>query len=86
MRVSVVFGTRGDDYAIPHLQRIFHCLAQQTFQDFKVIVVVDRKFRDEEDYQGFWATLDCHALQYFTRDDRVAVFTQRNADFIPHSK
>ncbi|GHW02981.1 hypothetical protein AGMMS50249_7670 [candidate division SR1 bacterium] len=41
MRLSVVFGTRGNEASLPHLERIFTCLQAQTFQPFSVICVVD---------------------------------------------
>ncbi len=41
MRVSVVFGTRGNEMSIPHLTRIIGCLERQSFQDFELIIVVD---------------------------------------------
>jgi hypothetical protein len=50
MRLSIVFGTRGTPQALLHLERIFHDLSQQTFQNFQVMVVVDRKFEDKEDF------------------------------------
>ncbi len=53
MRLSVVFATRANEFALPHVRRIFGCLASQTFQDFEVIVVCDREFEKEEDFRRF---------------------------------
>jgi hypothetical protein len=83
MRLSVVFGTRGNQQALPHLERILHCLEIQTFQDFQIIVVVDRKFSDDAEYQTFLSSLN---LSPFSHNDRLQFFTNLNSDFVPHSK
>ncbi|MDR2416423.1 MAG: glycosyltransferase [Candidatus Peribacteria bacterium] len=77
MRVSVVFGTRGTNMQL--LERIFHCLKEQTFQEFKVIMVVDNDNISKE-----FRTLE----QKFSKDfpQRFKVYTALNSEFIPHSK
>ncbi|MDR2540325.1 MAG: glycosyltransferase family 2 protein [Candidatus Peribacteria bacterium] len=91
MRLSVVFGTRGTQQALPHLERIFHDLSKQTFQDFQVIVVVDRKFKDEEDYREFLDSSLRFTSFHFTQNDsthseRIHFFTNLNSEFFPQSK
>ncbi|MDR2190818.1 MAG: glycosyltransferase [Candidatus Peribacteria bacterium] len=75
MRLSVVFGTRGTE--LQHLERIFHCLAKQTFPDFTVIVVVDNPSPPQ--------LLNHPSLipQYLKKN--VRIFTADNSDFRPHS-
>jgi hypothetical protein len=82
MRLSVVFGTRGDEKAVQHLERIFRCLEGQTFQDFKVIVVVDRTFDDAE-WSAFSDKLISWQLKVLNRTDFC---TMLNSNFIPQSK
>jgi glycosyltransferase involved in cell wall biosynthesis len=88
MKLSVVFGTRGNQQAIPHLERIFHCLEAQTFQDFKILVVVDRKFEGEEEYRGFLnSSLRSPAFHSALNDEKhskkIRFFTNLNSDFVP---
>jgi glycosyltransferase involved in cell wall biosynthesis len=79
MRLSVVLGTRGNAYAIPHLQRIFGALAAQTFQDFQVIVVVDRTFANEEEYKNFYQDVTKNEQRF----QKVKFFTHLNSSFLP---
>jgi glycosyltransferase involved in cell wall biosynthesis len=84
MRLSVIFGTRGNDFAFPHLQRIFRALQQQTFQDFQVIVVIDRKFEEKAERN----TLLNHwefEKKFRTIFTKTAFFTNINSDFRPPS-
>ena len=52
-----MFATRARDFDVPHLKRMFGCLAHQTFQDFEVIVVCDRIFTEWE-YSEFYSSLN----------------------------
>ncbi|MDR0283075.1 MAG: hypothetical protein LBI53_07515 [Candidatus Peribacteria bacterium] len=58
MRLSVVFATRANESALPHVRRIFGCLASQTFQDFEVVVVCDREFANQKEFDEFYEKLD----------------------------
>ncbi|MDR0369790.1 MAG: glycosyltransferase family 2 protein [Candidatus Peribacteria bacterium] len=84
MRLSVIFGTRGNEFSFPHLQRIFRALQQQTFQDFQVIVIMDRKFKDKEERD----TLLHHCAfekNFKTLYAKTTFFTNINSDFRPSS-
>ena len=86
VRVSVVFGTRANDFALPHLQRILCCLAQQTFQDFEVLVVCDREFTEQE-YSDFFSSLDSSLRSEWRVEilNKVKFFTNLNSDFLSSS-
>jgi hypothetical protein len=80
MRLSVVFGTRGNEHALPHLERILTCLEQQTFQDFQVIVVVDRKFSTEQERETLETSIKSWNLPIL---QKTKFFTHFNSAFLP---
>ncbi|MDR3169055.1 MAG: glycosyltransferase [Candidatus Peribacteria bacterium] len=80
MRLSVVFGTRGNEHALPHLERILTCLEQQTFQDFQVIVVIDRNFPTERERTALETTIKSWDLQIL---QKTKFFTHLNSAFLP---
>lgn len=82
----MVFGTRGNQQALSHLERIFHDLESQTFQDFQVKVVVDRTFKDQEEWNTWYAPLQATSSLCSVRagqNSRVQFFTNLNSDFLP---
>ena len=92
MRLSVIFGTRGDVSSHAHLQRIFHALQQQTFQDFQVLVIVDREFADESAFRTFLDTAlpsqstSFHIHSMLNKEkssQKIQFFTHLNSDFLP---
>ena len=87
MRLSVIFWTRANDYALPHLQRILSCLHQQTFQDFQSIVVCDREFT-EKSFAQFYESMksSLHAIGQDAVLEKVEFKTNINSDFLPNHK
>jgi glycosyltransferase involved in cell wall biosynthesis len=79
MRLSVIFATRANEFALPHVKRILQCLYQQTFQDFQVIIVCDKKFEDEQDFNAFYQEI----VGDNKRFEKVQFFTHLNSDFVP---
>lgn len=85
MRLSVVFGTRANDFSLPHLKRIFYCLYEQTFHDFQVFVVCDRMFQNKKEYDLFYDDLKIKLKDTSSILDKVKFITNLNSDFIPQS-
>lgn len=75
-KLTVIFPTR------PNLQNVrwlLWSLDQQSFQDFKVIWIIDSKFTDKE-YQDFVK----QALEWLVNiQDRVHFVSNVNSDFVP---
>jgi glycosyltransferase involved in cell wall biosynthesis len=82
MRLSVVFCTRGSNDAVPHLQRILYTLEHQTFQDFQVLVVVDRKFENTAERTAFLEQCEL-AKRSPTTFSKTSFLTNLNSDFLP---
>ena len=80
MRVSVVFATRANEQSFPHLERILWALNQQIFQDFKVLIVCDKKFSEKE-YSDFLSFIQGLSLDVL---EKTEIFTHLNADFNEH--
>jgi hypothetical protein len=80
MRLSVVFGTRGTAPTLPHLKRILTCLEHQTFQDFQVIVVIDRKFDTEDKRTALEMEIKSRNLRVY---QKTKFFTHFNSAFLP---
>ena len=75
-KVSVVIPSRANDLRL--LGNIFHCLEQQTFKDFEVIVVCDRTFTTNE-WKEFLVCFKNFSLSF-------NFCSHRNTPFKPQNK
>jgi glycosyltransferase involved in cell wall biosynthesis len=80
MKLTVVFGTRGNQSAYAHIERIFSCLAAQTFQEFQIICIIDKKFEEEKERTAF--TQEMKKLTGTLRE-KTQRYSNSNADFLP---
>ena len=80
MQISVVCGSRANNTTL--LVKFLGYLGKQTFQDFDVNIVCDRKFMkiEEEDFLSFFESQGLEILQ------RTHFFTNNNSDFNPDHK
>lgn len=80
MQISVVCGSRANNTTL--LVKFLGYLDKQTFQDFDVNIVCDRKFMkiEEEDFLSFFESQGLEILQ------RTHFFTNNNSDFNPDHK
>ena len=78
MKISVVCGSRANNKEL--LLQFLQSLNNQTFKDFDVNIVCDRKFTEEEEKKF---------IDYFNHCgldvvNRTCFFTNNNSDFDPH--
>ena len=75
MKISVVCGSRARDMGL--LLRFLSMLESQTFKDFDVNIVCDRKFTnvEETDFLSFFENQDLEVIK------RTYFFTNNNSDF-----
>ena len=78
MKISVVCGSRANDKWL--LLHFFQSLDKQTFKDFDVNVICDRKFlkSEESDFISFFKNQDLEVI------NRTKFFTNNNSDFNPN--
>lgn len=81
MKISVVIGTRANEYSLPHIRRILQSLLNQTFKSFDINLICDRKFETEEEFELFQKGF----LDLRDQFPNKFVFTNLNSDFIPQS-
>ena len=77
MKISVVCGSRAKDKAL--VLNFLKMLDAQTFRDFDVNIVCDRKFSksEESDFLSFFDSQDLEIIQ------RTHFITNNNSDFNP---
>lgn len=78
--LSIVIPSRANNLSL--LEQILGCLAQQSFQDFEVLIVCDRDFTDQE-RETFQSTLFSF-VNFPNKDKKIRLFSHQNADFVPH--
>lgn len=78
MKISVVCGSRANNKEL--LLQFLQSLDSQTFKDFDVNIVCDRKFTQEEEKE-FIDYLNNHGLEVV---NRTYFFTNNNSDFDPN--
>jgi len=78
MKISVVCGSRAKDKQL--LLNFFRMLNSQTFTDFDVNIICDRKFTEieESDFISFFQNQDLEVV------DRAYFFTHNNSNFNPN--
>lgn len=80
MKISVVCGSRAKDMRL--LLNFLEMLDLQTFRDFDVNIVCDRKFSksEESDFLSFFKEQNLEII------NRTHFFTNNNSDFNPDHK
>lgn len=78
MKISVVCGSRANNQQL--LLQFFQMLQNQTFVDFDVNIVCDRKFleSEESDFISFFEKKNLEII------NRTNFFTNNNSDFNPN--
>lgn len=78
MKISVVCGSRANNQQL--LLQFFQMLQNQTFTDFDVNIVCDRKFleSEESDFISFFEKKNLEII------NRTNFFTNNNSDFNPN--
>ena len=77
--LSIVIPSRANNLQL--LGKILTCLALQTFQDFKILIVCDREFTEPE-RKNFQTA--CKSLAFEGEEEKIRLLSHRNTDFVPH--